>query len=323
MRHRKHRRARFEASLRPPDRKAEPLAADLAPVRLQPRWQPRCVAQQQRRPVGHRRTDGLPVQRPRPQRQRLVRRHRRHRPEKMHQQVQHMAAQIAPRARAVGGIGEPDIARHIGLRGAEQRHLERDIGTEDFAEPAGVDHRLHLHHRRHRLHEGIDHRDRPGLPPGVGHRPRVAQVLGERDAVIDMLARAERRHHHIVTQRRAGAAIDDVDVWVGGHLAEIVERPRHAIIRRRLRRGLGPRGTDRGDLDPVETTPSREVRLGAPGGADDADAKGRGHDRRALRRSPSCFSDPRSGPTRARVPSGTARYAPTPRARGYSRRLHG
>ena len=54
-----------------------------------------------------------------------------------------MATQIAPCARAIGGIGEPDVTRDIGLRGAEQRHFERDIGAKDLADPAGVDHRFY------------------------------------------------------------------------------------------------------------------------------------------------------------------------------------
>src|SRR3546814_6101347 len=62
------------------------------------------------------------------------------------------------------------------------------------------------------------------------------------------------------------------------------------------------------------------MRPGAPGGADDADAKGRVRHvvmsaPTAVRRSPSGSSALRCDPSRVPVPSGTVRYVPTLRAR--------
>src|SRR3546814_8610549 len=123
-----------------------------------------------------------------------------------------------------------------------------------------------------------------------------------------------------MTQRGAGAAIDDVDLGIGGHRAESVKGTRDIEIGRGLRRRLGPRGADGGDLDAVEAAPRGKMRPGAPGGADDADAKGRVRHvvmsaPTAVRRSPSGSSALRCDPSRVPVPSGTVRYVPTLRAR--------
>lgn len=141
-----------------------------------------------------------------------------------------MATEVAFRAGAIGGIGEPDIARHVGLCGAEQRHFERDIGAEDFADPSRVDHRFHLHHRGHGLHEGIDHRYSARLMPCVDHGFCVGEILRKWNAVIDMLGRAERRHHHGKAQRRPCPAIDDIDFGVGRHFAKVMKRARDAEV---------------------------------------------------------------------------------------------
>ena len=186
-----------------------------------------------------------------------------------------MRPQIAQRRCAVGLFREPEVGE-IGHGRIEQIDLDVEHCREEFADIASLEPMPQLAMRRNVLEIGIGG---SLATHGLGETNQFLSLAGigrKGNPGIDVLARGERRLQHVISERRACAHIDQIDVGVRDQLAMIPIGARDTVGFRRRPRGGFTRRTDRDDFHAFDGTPCRQVAFDAPVRTDDADFEGTG-----------------------------------------------